>query len=301
MNNASSTFPEASLPAAPVVGILHPGAMGAALGAALKPKTAAVLWAADGRSQATSKRAELADLVAVRNVADLVRRSDVVISICPPDAALDVAREVAAASPDGSGALYLDANAVAPATVREIGALLGTDRVVDGAVIGGPPWQEGTTALYLSGPRAAAVAALFAATTLRVEVAGLELGQASAVKACFALRSKALPTLWLVLAAAAREYGVEAAVTTALAQDGVDLPAEVASISRRATPKAWRWIGEMEEAAAAFAEIGLPDGYSSAAAEVYRRVAASVERSNPPDTEAVVTAVRPKHGGGTPT
>ncbi|MFL6073435.1 MAG: DUF1932 domain-containing protein [Mycobacteriales bacterium] len=300
MDTVRNTFPETSLPAAPVVGILHPGAMGAALGAALKPKAAAVLWAAEGRSRATSKRAEVADLVAVRNVGDLVRRSDLVISICPPDAALDVAREVAAETPAGSRALYLDANAVAPGTVREIGALLGADRVVDGAVIGAPPWREGTTVLHLSGPHAGAVAGLFAGTTLRVEVDGPDLGQASVVKACFALKSKALPTLWLVLAAAAREYGVEAAVIAELGVDGVDLPAEVARISRRATPKAWRWIGEMEEAAAAFAEIGLPDGYSSAAAEVYRRVAASVERSNPPDTEAVVTAVRPKHGGGIP-
>jgi Domain of unknown function (DUF1932) len=260
-----------------------------------------VLWAAEGRSDATSKRAELADLVAVRNVDDLVRRSDLVISICPPHAALDVAREVAAARRADSRALYLDANAVAPGTVREIGALLGTDRVVDGAVIGGPPWQEGTTVLHLSGQHADAVAGLFAGTATGVEVVGPELGQASAVKACFALMSKALPTLWLVLAAAAREYGVEEAVTAQLAMDGVDLPAQLASISRRATPKAWRWTGEMEEAAAAFAEAGLPDGYSSAAAEVYRRVAASVERSNPPDVEAVVTAVRPKHGGGTPT
>lgn len=301
MNNAPSTFPEASLPAAPVVGILHPGAMGAALGAVLKPKAAAVLWAAEGRSQATSKRAELADLVAVRNVGDLVRRSDVVISICPPDAAVDVARQVAKVSAGVGRALYLDANAIAPGTAREIGALLGADRVVDGALIGPPPWQDGATVLHLSGPHAGTVAGLFAGTTVRIEVVGPDLGQASAVKACFALMSKALPSLWLVLAAAAREYGVEAVVTAELARDGVDLPRELAAISRRATPKAWRWIGEMEEAAAAFAEVGLPDGYSSAATEVYRRVAASVERSNPPDVEAVVTAVRPKHGGGTPT
>ena len=69
----------------PVVGVLHPGAMGAALGAALKPVAGQVIWAAAGRSDATGKRAELADLVAVPDVAELAARSDLVISICPPD------------------------------------------------------------------------------------------------------------------------------------------------------------------------------------------------------------------------
>ncbi|MFC7658189.1 hypothetical protein ACFQV8_19790 [Pseudonocardia benzenivorans] len=85
------------LPARPVIGILHPGAMGAALGSALKPVASGVVWAAAGRSQATSKRAELADLIGVPDLAELARRSHLVVSICPPHAALDVARQVAAA------------------------------------------------------------------------------------------------------------------------------------------------------------------------------------------------------------
>ncbi|MBV9919815.1 MAG: hypothetical protein JOY78_03030, partial [Pseudonocardia sp.] len=60
------------LPPRPVIGILHPGAMGAAVGAALKPAAGTVIWAAAGRSLTTSKRAETADLVGVPNVAELV-------------------------------------------------------------------------------------------------------------------------------------------------------------------------------------------------------------------------------------
>jgi 3-hydroxyisobutyrate dehydrogenase-like beta-hydroxyacid dehydrogenase len=257
-----------------VVGILHPGAMGAALGSALKARAGAVVWADAGRSHATAKRAELADLVAVPDVAELARRAHVIVSICPPHAAAGVARVVAAAvagRPDPP--LYVDANAVAPATVREIGAQLGVERVVDGAVIGPPAWEPGRTVLWLAGAAAPAVADLFTGTPFAARVLGTELGAASALKACYALQSKALPTLWAVLAAGADAYGVRDALREQLAGDGVDLDAHLDALHGRAGAKAWRWAGEMDEAAAALEAVGVPDGFSRAAAEVYRRMA----------------------------
>ncbi|MHA6625120.1 DUF1932 domain-containing protein [Pseudonocardia sichuanensis] len=261
-------------PPRPVVGILHPGAMGAALGSALKATAGAVVWADAGRSHATAKRAELADLVAVPDVAELARRAHVIVSICPPHAAAAVAQEVAdavAGRPDPP--LYVDANAVAPATVREIGALLGVERVVDGAVIGPPAWERGRTVLWLSGAAAPAVADLFSGTPFTARVLGSDLGAASALKACYAVQSKALPTVWAVLAAAADAYGVQDALREQLAGDGVDLDAHLDALHARAGAKAWRWAGEMDEAAAALAAVDVPDGVSRAAAEVYRRMA----------------------------
>lgn len=259
----------------PVVGVLHPGAMGAALGAALKPVAGQVIWAALGRSPETAKRAELADLVAVPDLPELVRRADVVISICPPDTALDVAGQVAAVTRrSGRRPVYVDANAVAPATVRRMAALLGADTVVDGAVIGPPGWSPGTSVLWLSGPAAGVIAALFAGSPFDAIVLGPELGQASGLKACYALQSKALRTVWLEIEAAARAFGVEAELRGELERSGVDLDAQLAAARDPARPKAWRWAGEMDEAAVAFAEVGLPDGFSRAAAEIYRRLAA---------------------------
>jgi 3-hydroxyisobutyrate dehydrogenase-like beta-hydroxyacid dehydrogenase len=289
------------IPPRPVVGVLHPGAMGAAVGSALRPRAGAVVWAAAGRSQATSKRAELADLVGVPDVAALARRSDVVISVCPPHAARAVADEVAAALdgplgvplPDGANAasgtsdapnaalapsggtrrpIYVDANAVSPATVRAIADRLGADRVVDAAIIGPPAWERGHTVLWLSGAAARDVAALFAGSPFDARVLGPELGTASALKACFALQSKALPAIWLELAAAARGYGVEEELRGELERHGVDLAAALRSAAGGAE-KAWRWAGEMDEAADAVAAAGLPDGFSRAAAEIYRRLA----------------------------
>ena len=268
----------ARIPSRPVVGVLHPGAMGAAVGSALRPRAGAVIWAAAGRSRATSKRAELADLIGVPDVPALARRSNVIVSVCPPHAARDVAAEVAAAldpglAGTGHGApVYVDANADSPATVRAIGDLLGPDRVVDGAIIGPPAWEHGQTVLWLSGPAADEVADLFAGSPFAARVLGAELGTASALKACFALQSKALPAIWLEIAAAARAAGVEEELREELGRTHVDYAGALAAAAA-AAPRAWRFAGEMDEAADTMAALDLPDGFSRAAAEIYRRLA----------------------------
>jgi hypothetical protein len=118
------------------------------------------------------------------------------------------------------------------------------------------------------------------------------LGSASALKACYGLQSKAVPALWLALAAAAERYGIREALGSELARDGIDLEAELDRIGRGAAPKAWRWIGEMEEAAATMTAAGVPDGFSAAAAEIYRRIEAVLGRGEDrDDSGAVVQAV----------
>jgi 3-hydroxyisobutyrate dehydrogenase-like beta-hydroxyacid dehydrogenase len=252
--------------------------MGAALGSALKATAGTVIWAAAGRSHATAKRAELADLVAVPDLTELARRAHLIVSICPPHTARAVAEEVAAAlAGRPEPPLFVDANAVAPATVQGIGELLGAHRVVDGAIIGPPAWEPGRTVLWLSGAAAPAVAARFTGSPFAARVLGPDLGAASALKACYALQTKALPTVWAALADAADAYGVRDALRDQLARDGVDLAAHLEALRSRAGAKAWRWAGEMDEAAAALAAVGVPDGFSRAAAEVYRRMADRAE------------------------
>ena len=262
------------LPERPVIGILHPGVMGAALGSALKARAGAVIWADAGRSHATAKRAELADLVAVPGVADLARRADVIVSICPPHAAREVAEQVAEAlGGRAERPLYLEANAVSPQTVGAIEQALGAGTVCDGAVIGPPAWERGHTVLWLSGPGAGVLAGLFEGSPFDARVLGEQVGAASGLKACFALQSKAMPTVWLAIEEAARRFGVSAVLQGELERAGVDYPAALADVRAKAQAKGWRWAGEMDEAADALAAAGVPDGFSRAAAEIYRRAA----------------------------
>jgi 3-hydroxyisobutyrate dehydrogenase-like beta-hydroxyacid dehydrogenase len=130
------------------IGLVHPGAMGAAVGACLVEAGHEVLWASAGRSAETAARAAAAGLTDAATVETLVGRSEIVLSICPPDAALDVATSLGPFR-----GVLVDANAVSPTTAARIAAA--TDaRYVDGGIIGPPPTEPGTTRLYLSGAAA---------------------------------------------------------------------------------------------------------------------------------------------------
>jgi hypothetical protein len=113
---------------------------------------------------------------------------------------------------------------------------------------------------------------------INCRIVGADIGQASAFKMCAGLRSKVIPAVWATLIEAASAYGpdVEASLRSHLHDLGYDLGAESAKVAERA-PKAWRWTGEMEESAKAMAEVGLPTGFSEAAAMAYARLSAEAE------------------------
>ena len=232
-----------------VVGLLHPGEMGAVVGACVDGD---VIWASEGRSEAS--RARAASFRDVGTLAALVNGADFILSICPPHAAADVARACA-----GFTGVYVDANAISPQRAREVAAL--QPRFVDGGIVGGPPAEPGTT-LYLSGVDAAAVAALFVGSPLATRV----VANASAVKMAYAAWSKGTTAMLLAIRDVARANGIEDEWRLAAPELAERLPRAEAA---KAT-KGWRWIGEMEEIADTFAAAGQPDGFHRAAAEVYR-------------------------------
>jgi 3-hydroxyisobutyrate dehydrogenase-like beta-hydroxyacid dehydrogenase len=253
------------------IGLLHPGEMGTAVGRLLVERGHRVVWASEGRGAASRERAEAAGLIDVGGVGRLADQAAVVLSVCPPHAALEVARAVAGA---GFSGLYLDANAVSPATASAVGDVVreGGATWVDGGIIGSPPGPGGGTRLYLSGQGAGVLATLFAESPLQVVVL-TEGGPtaASAVKMAYAAWTKGSAALLLAARAAARASGVEEALLEEWSLSQPELVARVRSAAGSASAKGWRWIGEMEEIAATLAAAGLPDGFHLAAAEVFRR------------------------------
>lgn len=248
-----------------MVGLLHPGEMGAAIGAALRERGVRVLWASDGRSGETARRAAEAGLEDVGRVDALLAAAEVVLSVCPPHAAVEVAGAAA-----GFRGLYVDANAVSPATSRAIAGIVG-GRYVDGGIVGPPPREAGTTRLYLAGEAAGEVAARFAGSRLDARVLSTEVGAASALKAAYAAWTKGSAALLLAARELARREGVEAALLAEWAASQPGLEQASLDAERSAARKGWRWVGELEEIAAAFAADGLPDGFHRAAAEIFRR------------------------------
>lgn len=250
------------------IGIIHPGEMGAAIGASLVKDGHTVRWAGAGRSGATQTRAEEAGLVDVGSIAALCEQSTVVMSICPPHAAIEVAQAVA-----GFGGLFLDANAISPATATEVRGIVeaGGARYVDGGVVGSPPSGRERTRLYLSGGQADDVAALFIGDQLVVKVLSERPTAASALKMSYAAWTKGTAALILDIVGLARFEGVEADLFEEWAATSPDLPVRAQRAAQSAATKGWRWVGEMEEIALSFRTAGLPDGFHEASAEIYRR------------------------------
>jgi 3-hydroxyisobutyrate dehydrogenase-like beta-hydroxyacid dehydrogenase len=255
------------------VGLLSPGEMGAAVGARLVDAGHQVGWAGAGRSAATAARAAQAGLQDAGTVAALVAGSEVVLSVVPPQFAMQTAVAVAAS---GFAGLYVDANAISPGTAREVARLIceSGGRYVDGGIIGPPPGSARRSRLYLSGSDpgdTGVVAALFDGTPMETRMAGGSATAASAVKMAYAAWTKGSAALLLEIRALAREQGVEDALLAEWAESQPALEARSAAAARSAATKGWRWVGEMEEIAATMSGAGLPDGFHQAAAEIYRR------------------------------
>jgi hypothetical protein len=190
-----------------------------------------------------------------------------ILSVCPPHAALDVARSLR-----GTAGLVIAANAVSPVTARCIGELF-DDRWVDGGIVGPPPRREGTTRLYLSGPHAIEASRLFEGTRLEPIVLSGSPVAASGLKMAYASWTKGSAALLLATLCSAQANGVEDALRAEWGRSQPGLEGRWRSAEDSAAAKGWRWVGEMHEIAATFAAAGLPPGFHEAAAEMFERAA----------------------------
>lgn len=245
--------------------LLHPGEMGASIGAGLRANGHAVRWVTRARSDATRQRATAADLMPVATLEEALANVENVVSVCPPHAAVDVARSVRDA---GFGGVYVDANAVSPATARRLADIAG-DGFVDGGIIGPPAIRPGATRLYVSGGLASRVASWFEGSLVDARVVECS---ASALKMCYAAYTKGSSALILAIRALAASHGAEDALLSEwdISQSG--LAARSDGAARGTSRKAWRFEGEMREIAATFADAGLPSGFHQAASDIYRRM-----------------------------
>jgi 3-hydroxyisobutyrate dehydrogenase-like beta-hydroxyacid dehydrogenase len=272
------------------IALLHPGEMGAAVGACLRERGLRVLWVSDGRSAATRARASASGLEETARLKDALEAADIVLSICPPHGAVDLAATVAQA---GFHGVYVDANAIAPATTRNIGRLIEAAGAtfVDGGIIGPPPAAERRTRLYLAGPSAEEVAALFRSTHLQAIALEDAVGAASALKMCYAAWSKGTTALLVSIRALAQSEGIDARLLQewSLSRPGVLRQSDTVPTAAR---KAWRWVAEMEEIAASFEAARLPGGFHRAAADIYSRLADFKDHTGKPALAEVIATLQ---------
>jgi 3-hydroxyisobutyrate dehydrogenase-like beta-hydroxyacid dehydrogenase len=254
------------------IGFLHPGAMGVFLAATVQDAGHTAYWVSKDRSSDTRGRAKKHSIVELRTIKELCDRCSIIISVCPPHAASDVAKKVMECSFMG---VYADVNAISPQHVKRIGQVMNDAGVefIDGGIIGIPAWRQESTWLYLSGHNASHVADCFRGGPLAVEIISDEIGKASALKMCFAANTKGTTALLCAIVAAAEKMGVRKELEKQWSRDGSDFAQKTLVRVRNVATKAWRFSGEMEEIASTLEEAGLPSGFHLAASDIFQRIA----------------------------
>lgn len=266
------------------VAILSPGDMGHTVGERLKENGLRVIAHLADRSARTWGLAEKVGIEEVESYDALVEEADVVLCILVPAEAAAAAQTVAdALRRTGADLLYADCNAVAPQTTIEIGETIAGagGRFADASIIGPPPRREGTTRFYASGVHAGELARL-EDYGLDVPVISDRVGDASAIKMCYAGLTKGLTALCTNLLVAAEALGIRDALF-----DEYDM-SQSAMLKRMQglpsmPPKSRRWVGEMEEIAATMAGVGMSPKFHEGAADIYSFVGASALADRTPE------------------
>jgi len=256
----------------PVIAVIAPGNMGAAVGQLLVRRGAEVLTSLTGRSAESAARAKAAGLKPVAEAA--LAEADFILSIVPPGAAAALAERLsdglarAARKP-----IYVDCNAVSPATAMAIAAKVERTGApfVDAGIIGGPP-QQGSAGprFYACGPAAGAFAAL-RAYGLDIVVLNGPVGAASALKLSYAGMTKGITALGAAMLLAATRAGVAAELHAEMGHSQKALLERLARQLPEMYGKAYRWVAEMEE-------IARFAGEDPAAAAIYDGIAQLYER-----------------------
>jgi len=276
------------------IGILHPGEMGVSIAASAINGGHQVHWTSSGRSDKTRQRAEKHGLIEIDSLAQICQSNEIVISVCPPHASEEVAQSVIE---NGFKGYYLDANAISPQRAHKIHRIMETNgvRFIDGGIIGGPAWVPKETWLYLSGKDAKVIADCFIKGPLETKIIGDEIGKASALKMCYAAYSKGTTALLAAILAAAESLDVRDELYQQWGMDNMDFVKQAEGRATRVTAKAWRFEGEMHEIASTFQDVGLPNGFHEAAAEIYRRIAGFKDSSQLPTLDEVLDALVKRH------
>jgi L-threonate 2-dehydrogenase len=252
-----------------VIAIIAQGAMGAGIGQRLSGKGATVLTSLAGRSAASAQRAAAAGMRDA--TAAEIAGADIFLSVLPPAEARACAAWLAPALAAASRkAIYVDCNAVSPATATEVAAIIAPTGAafVDGGIIGGPPREDGyTPVLYVSGPEAERLAPL-RDHGLDVRVTPGPIGAASALKMSYAGITKGLVALSSAMMLAATRAGAAEGFRAELARSQPQLLAWFGRMVPPMPDKAYRWVGEMEE---------IADFTGPEAAAIYQAIAGFYE------------------------
>ena len=256
------------------VAILSPGDMGHDVGRALSQHGLDVITCLKGRSDRTRSLSQQAGIRDVGSLDRMVSEADLILSILVPAEVEGAAREVAAAlQRTGCDTYFADCNAVSPRTVEAIHVII-TDaggRFIDGSIIGEPPGRGIPPRLYVSGEHADVMAEI-AGTEIDVRFIGDQVGQASAIKMCYAGLTKGTFALYFAVLTAAEAMGLSDELRSEFTFSQPEAHRRMERHLPALPGKASRWIAEMQEIAATFQAAGVTPFLHRGAADIYETV-----------------------------
>ena len=287
----------------PVVAVIAPGMMGAAVGRRLADRGVKVLTSLTGRSGSTAARADQAGLLAASDTE--IAAADFILSILPPGEALALAERFAPALKASSAKpVYVDCNAINPTTVGRVAAVIAPTGCpfVDCGIIGAPPLpipaaQAADGEVTLTGPRFYAsgpVAARFANLRqygLDVRILPGPLHAASALKMSYAGITKGTQAIGAAMMLAAMRAGSADALYEELAYSQKALLKQFEQQLPMMPAKAYRWVAEMEEIAGFVGEDSAASELYQGAAHFYKRIAEDFA-ANQEDSQALAAFLK---------
>jgi 3-hydroxyisobutyrate dehydrogenase-like beta-hydroxyacid dehydrogenase len=276
------------------VAIVGAGEMGAAVGRRLSESGARVVTTLKGRGAASVERVREANLEIIDDDDLLVAESGLILSIVPPGEALGVAARFrgplmrAALKP-----IFVECNAVSPATVRRIAESLAPTGCgfIDAGIIGGPPRGGGKGTgprFYASGEDARELTRL-RDFGLDVVVVDGGIGAASALKMSYAGLTKGLIAVGAAMFGAASRAGLASALREELARSQPQLLAMLTAMIPAMYSKAYRWVSEMEQIAEFVGGYETGGKIYVGVARLYEQLAADFEKSR--DTADSIAAL----------
>ena len=268
------------------VAIMSPGDMGHAVGQVLSESGIDVITCTDGRSQRTKNLAEMAGLRQVATLEDMVIQADLVLSIMVPSKAMSFVREISPHFESSKTPTYFaDCNAVSPQSALAMAEVINQagGKFIDGGIIGTAPTKGDTPRFYVSGPDASIVMELDGRGII-VKAIGNKVGQASGIKMCYAALTKGTNTLHVALLTAASRLGLTDDLRKEFEFSQKSHLAAMEKGISRLPANAHRWIGEMEEIAATFENLGVTPNFHKGAAEIYKMLNSTPFAKESPET-----------------
>ena len=255
------------------IAILMPGDMGHGCGKVFRENDFRVVTCLNKRSVRTKKLAASSSIEDLGTIENVVDNSDIILSILPPEFALQQAKIVSKVIIKKQKHItYVDCNAISPETALKINDSISSNycNFIDGGIIGlNPIVENGQTRLYVSGPNTQPVKVLHKKGFI-IKDLGTEIGKASAMKMVYASATKGTFALHAAVITASKKLGLFDEYVEELKYSKPNILEAMEKMVPKIPIDAARWEGEMYEISKTFKKENITPKFHQGASAIMK-------------------------------